>query len=162
MYVLLLNFPIFNSQTIQIEGPKWKKDQKLEGKYNGEYYWGHVNQVYKNGNYSFHFDDGDKAKSLSEKEIRERTPIIPINEPDISDSSSESDDEQQDDVNDEVVDDNIDKNSGAYNIEALTTFLTQQMKNYEYFLNGTVTSYGESFHNICNLYYAKGSHISLL
>ena len=58
-------------------------------------------------------------------------------------------------MNDEVVDDNIDKNSGAYNIEALTTFLTQQMKNYEYFLNGTVTSYGESFHNICNLYYAK-------
>lgn len=133
-------------------------NEQLEGKWtDGEYYWGHVSQIYKNGNYAFHFEDGDKSRSLKEKEIRERTPIVPIDQSDISDSSSKE--EESDEVDTNEVDDNtVDKESGAYNVKALTTFLTQQMKNYEYFLNGTVTSYGESFHNVCNLYYPKGTY----
>jgi hypothetical protein len=50
--------------------------------------------------------------------------------------------------------------SQAYYREALNEFLVSQMTNYQYFLNGTKTSYTESFHNVCNLYYPKGLYMS--
>jgi hypothetical protein len=44
-----------------------------------------------------------------------------------------------------------------YYIDAMREFLTKLMKNHTYFLHGRRTSETESFHNVCNTYYRKGS-----
>ena len=47
-----------------------------------------------------------------------------------------------------------------YYKDSLREFLKSQMKDYEYFLHGTRTNLTESFHNLCNKYYQKGSTIT--
>jgi hypothetical protein len=144
-------------------GPRWEIDQLLEAKWtDGEYYYGKVTKVFANGSYSFRFDDGDFGRSILEKHIRERTPIVPFGQADLEDSESESEEEdvEEGESSDDEIEVEGEFDSRKYNLDALTTFLTQQMKNYEYFLNGTTTSYGESFHSICNLYYPKGSTVA--
>lgn len=149
-----------SDETSSMDGPKWEVGQQLEAKWNDdEYYYGEVKKVYANGNYSFRFDDGDFSRSIDEKLIRERTPIIPFDQPDVEESVSESESEEEEEGEEEIeVEDELE--SRQYNLDALTTFLRQQMANYKYFLHGTTTSYGESFHSICNLYYPKGATVA--
>jgi hypothetical protein len=145
-------------------GPKWTVDQLLEAKWtDGEYYYGHPTQIYQNGNYAFSFDDGHYLRSVAENQIRERTPIVPFGQKDISDESDEEDeesDEETDENEEEAIDIEVDVDSRKYNKDALTKFLMQESKHYEYFLNGTTTSFGESFHSICNIYYPKGQTVA--
>jgi hypothetical protein len=147
----------------------WSVGQQLEAKWkDDEYYYGEVAKVYANGNYSFRFDDGDFARSIEPHKIRERTPIVPFGQADVAGGSddesnaSEEDDESDDESSASSDEIEVDGQfqSRKYNLDALTEFLMQEMKNYEYFLNGTTTSYGESFHSICNLYYPKGSTVA--
>lgn len=151
------------SEESESVGPKWTVDQLLEAKWtDGEYYYGHPTKLYQNGNYAFAFDDGHFLKSVAENHIRERTPIVPFGEKDVSDESEEEEEEEEDEENEEAaeIEVEVDVECRKYNKDGLTKFLMQESKHYEYFLNGTTTSYGESFHSICNLYYAKGSTVS--
>jgi hypothetical protein len=146
-------------------GPKWSIDVPLEAKWeqDGDYYYGHVTKIFANGNYAFAFDDGKKQRSVLEKHIRERTPIVPFGEKDVSDQESEEEEEDEDEEEEGEAPEmevEVDVDSRKYNKEALEKFLLQESKHYEFFLNGTTTSYGESFHSICNLYYPKGSTAS--
>ena len=151
-----------SDESESLMGPKWEIGQLLEAKYtDGEYYYGKVTKVFANGCYSFRYDDRDFLRSVKEKHIRERTPIVPFGQADIEDSDSEEEGEveEEGEASDDEIEVDGEFESREYNLDALTTFLTQEMKNYEYFLNGTTTSYGESFHSICNLYYPKGATV---
>lgn len=147
------------SEESESVGPRWEVDQLLEAKWtDGEYYYGHPTKIYQNGNYAFAFDDGHYLKSVAQNHIRERTPIVPFGEKDISEESEEEEDEDENIDGPEIEAEDVE--SRKYNKDALTLFLMQESKHYEYFLNGTTTSYGESFHSICNLYYPKGSTVA--
>lgn len=73
------------------------------------------------------------------------------------DSGSEDEDEDEDLPNVREI-----HNAGSetYYRAALDEFLISQLGNYEYFLNGTWTSFTESFHGLCNFYYTKGLTLS--
>jgi hypothetical protein len=72
-----------------------------------------------------------------------------------------ADDESEEEVVDNVgLTDPYNEGSETYYREALNEFLLSQMTTYQYFLNGTRTSFTESFHNVCNLYYPKGLSMS--
>jgi hypothetical protein len=48
------------SESVEVE-KVWKVGQQLEAKWtDGEYYYGEVSKVYKNGNYGFKYTDGSK------------------------------------------------------------------------------------------------------
>lgn len=144
---------------------KWSVGQLLEAKWkDGEYYYGKVVKIYNNGNYKFDYDDGEKWLSVADNQIRERTPIVPFGESDVSEEDEGDDSEEEaseESEIEEVGDVHVDVECRKYNEDALKSFLVQESKHYEYFLNGTTTSYGESFHSICNLYYPKGSTVAL-
>ena len=42
-------------------------------------------------------------------------------------------------------------------MSGLTEFLTSQLKNCKHFLYGKRNGHIESFHNVCNIYYQKGT-----
>jgi hypothetical protein len=134
--------------------------QKLEAKWkDGEYYYGEINKIYKNGNYGFTYTDGskDKHRSIDVSLMRERTPIVDWNISDISDGISESDSEESEEQsNQEVL-----VEGKKYYWLALKDFLDSQLGDCKYFLNGKRTNHTESFHNICNMYCPKGSNISM-
>jgi hypothetical protein len=79
-----------------------------------------------------------------------------LDKPDAEDDESSEEDEP----GDTRVTDPLSMGSETYYREALNEFLVSQMGNYQYFLNGTKTSFTESFHNVCNLYYPKGLFMS--
>lgn len=144
----------------ELETKIWKEGDEAEAKFtDGEYYWGKISKAYKNGNFLFHFDDGDKSRSTEGRFIRERTPIVGPDESDITDGIEESEKEDEDSEEDMEVEATISYNKKYYT-DALTEFLTAEMKDYEYFLYGTRTNSTESFHNLCNKYYSKGSTLS--
>lgn len=141
---------------VEVEKKVWKEGDEAEAKFtDGEYYWGKISKIYKNGNFLFYFDDGDKSRSMEGRFIRERTPIVGPDESDITDGIEIEEEE----VEDMEVEATISYNKKYY-IDALTEFLTAEMKDYEYFLYGTRTNSTESFHNLCNKYYSKGSTLS--
>jgi len=135
----------------------WEVGDKAEAKWtDGEYYWGVITKVYKNGNYGFHYDDGDKSKSVPPNEVRERTPIVADDESDIPDEIGESDESNEMEVESSAAV----SHTKRYYVEALTEFLMNEMTDYEFFLYGKRTNYTESFHNKCNKFYSKGTTIS--
>ena len=143
------------SSEVEVEEVKvWKVGDEAEAKYEGEYYYGKIVKVFNNGNYSFHFDDGDKHRSIEPKFIRERTPIVSFDESDITDGLSE--DEESSSESSASMEEEVTVTKKEYR-EALELFLRSQMKDYEYFLHGTRTNHTESFHNVANKYYSKGS-----
>lgn len=79
------------------------------------------------------------------------------------DVADADDDSSGEDEPDEMrITDPYSVGADSYYREALTEFLVSQMNNYQYFLNGTKTSFTESFHNVCNLYYPKGLTMSFV
>ena len=63
---------------------QWILGQELECKWtDGEYYYGRISKVYKNGKFKFNYDDGDHARSVFATDMRERTPIVNFGRPDI-------------------------------------------------------------------------------
>lgn len=156
----------------------WKFGEKLEAKWtDGEYYYGEISRVYKNGNYGFKYTDGSKdhhryvsylfpissfsffvltSRSLEGHLIRERTPIVSWDESDIADGLSEDEDSMSEE--EEVPE--VLSGSKKYYWLAVREFLESQVGDCKYFLNGKRTNHTESFHNVCNLYCPKGSNIS--
>lgn len=80
-----------------------------------------------------------------------------LDRPDLAIGDEESSEDELDEVG---LSDPYEVGSDTYYREALNEFLLSQMTNYQYFLNGTKTSFTESFHNVCNLYYPKGLYMS--
>ena len=93
--------------------------------------------------------DGDFLRSVPHKEIRRRTAIVPFGERD-EEEESESEEEE------------VEPKFGTkkYYVRAVREFLESQLENHEYFVHGTRTNNTESFHNVCNKYYHKGSTLS--
>lgn len=63
---------------------QWPLGEDLEGKWtDGEYYYGRVSKIFKNGKHKFVYDDGAKPRNLLPGEIRKRTPIVKFGLPDV-------------------------------------------------------------------------------
>lgn len=132
------------------ENGRWRLGAKLEARWiDGEYYHGSITRVHQKGTYSFRFDDDDFLRSVPRHEIRRRTDIVPFGQPDAADVAEVEEMEEEPEFG-----------TKEYYVRAVREFLTSQLDNHEYFVHGTRTNNTESFHNVCNKYYHKGSTLS--